>query len=85
VNIYLGSPALYYAPSIIGVFVFVGRTAHDTQAIKELYLQSEPDGLRGSGSESAIRHERGQLIGYQEVDHEPARTENRGRAPGSEP
>ncbi|HUO83595.1 MAG TPA: Bax inhibitor-1/YccA family protein [Thermoanaerobaculia bacterium] len=34
VNIFLRSPALTFAVSIIGVFVFVGLTAYDTQKLK---------------------------------------------------
>jgi FtsH-binding integral membrane protein len=40
VNIFLQSPALYFAVSIIGVLVFVGLTAYDTQRIKETYYLS---------------------------------------------
>jgi uncharacterized protein len=38
VNIFIGSSALQFAISIIGVIVFVGLTAYDTQRIKEMYL-----------------------------------------------
>jgi FtsH-binding integral membrane protein len=41
VNIFIGSNALQFAISIIGVIVFVGLTAYDTQRIKEMYLQSD--------------------------------------------
>ena len=37
VNIFLGSPAMQFAISIIGVLVFAGLTAYDTQKIKEMY------------------------------------------------
>jgi FtsH-binding integral membrane protein len=37
VNIFLQSSALHFAVSIIGVLVFTGLTAYDTQRIKELY------------------------------------------------
>jgi FtsH-binding integral membrane protein len=37
VNIFLQSSALGFAISIIGVLVFVGLTAYDTQKIKEMY------------------------------------------------
>jgi FtsH-binding integral membrane protein len=37
VNIFLASSALYFAISVIGVFIFVGLTAYDTQRIKEMY------------------------------------------------
>lgn len=38
VNIFIGSSALQFAISVIGVLVFVGLTAYDTQAIKEEYV-----------------------------------------------
>jgi len=44
VNIFLGSTTLQFIISVIGVIVFVGLTAHDTQRIKEMYLESDaPD------------------------------------------
>jgi hypothetical protein len=39
VNIFLGSPALMFAISIIGLLVFAGLTAYDTQRLKTEYLQ----------------------------------------------
>lgn len=39
VNMFLKSPAIYYIVSIIGVFVFLGLTAYDTQRIKTSYIQ----------------------------------------------
>jgi uncharacterized protein len=39
VNFFLQSPALYFAVSVIGVLVFVGLTAYDTQRIKEMYYE----------------------------------------------
>jgi FtsH-binding integral membrane protein len=41
VNIFIGSTALQFAISVIGVIVFVGLTAYDTQRIKEMYLESD--------------------------------------------
>jgi FtsH-binding integral membrane protein len=41
VNIFVGSSALQFAISIIGVIIFVGLTAYDTQRIKEMYLESD--------------------------------------------
>src|SRR6266404_3854543 len=38
VNIFLASSALQFAISVIGVVVFVGLTAWDTQQIKEMYV-----------------------------------------------
>jgi FtsH-binding integral membrane protein len=39
VNIFLASAALQFAISVIGVLVFAGLTAYDTQDIKNTYLQ----------------------------------------------
>lgn len=48
VNIFLASSALQFAISVIGVMVFVGLTAYDTQQIKEMYFE-------GDGSEVAAK------------------------------
>jgi len=40
VNIFLGSSALQFAISVIGIVVFVGLTAYDTQNIKEQYSEN---------------------------------------------
>ena len=37
VNIFLGSSALQFAISVIGVLVYTGLVAYDTQQIKETY------------------------------------------------
>ena len=42
VNIFIASSALQFAISVIGVVVFTGLTAWDTQRIKEIYLASDP-------------------------------------------
>ena len=39
VNIFLGSPAIHFAISVIGVLIFAGLTAYDTQKIKNDYVQ----------------------------------------------
>lgn len=39
VNIFIGSTALQFAVSVIGIFVFLGLTAWDTQAMKEQYAE----------------------------------------------
>jgi uncharacterized protein len=39
VNIFLQSAALQFAVSVIGVLVFTGLTAYDTQRIKEMYYE----------------------------------------------
>ncbi len=41
VNLFLGSSARYCASSVIGVLVFVGLTAYDTQNIKSMYVESD--------------------------------------------
>lgn len=46
VNIFLGSGALQFAISVIGVIVFTGLTAWDTQSIKEQYA----DGFGAEGN-----------------------------------
>ena len=40
VNIFIGSSALQFAISVIGVIVFTGLTAWDTQQIKEMYVEN---------------------------------------------
>jgi FtsH-binding integral membrane protein len=39
VNMWLKSPALYWALSLVGVGLFLGLTAYDTQKLKGLYYQ----------------------------------------------
>lgn len=39
VNIFLQSSAMQFALSVIGVFLFIGLTAYDTQRIKQTYYQ----------------------------------------------
>ena len=39
VNIFLGSPAIHFAISVLGVLIFAGLTAYDTQRIKTDYIQ----------------------------------------------
>ena len=41
VNIFLGSSALQFAISVIGVLIFAGLMAYDTQRIKELYYEAD--------------------------------------------
>jgi FtsH-binding integral membrane protein len=40
VNIFLGSSMLQFAVSVIGIVVFVGLTAWDTQNIKQQYSEN---------------------------------------------
>lgn len=41
VNVFLKSSALQLTVSVIGVFVFVGLTAYDTQRIRQIYIEGE--------------------------------------------
>ncbi len=43
VNIFLQSTALMFMISVIGVLVFVGLTAYDTQRIRDIYRQADTD------------------------------------------
>ena len=47
VNFALGSPALDFAISVIGVLVFAGLTAYDTQQIKEMYYANDDGTVAG--------------------------------------
>jgi FtsH-binding integral membrane protein len=47
VNIWLASSALQFAVSVIGVLVFAGLTAYDTQRIKEMYDVNDDGTLAG--------------------------------------
>jgi uncharacterized protein len=47
VNIFLASSALTFAISVIGVIVFVGLTAYDTQQIKESYFEYDDGQIAG--------------------------------------
>jgi FtsH-binding integral membrane protein len=44
VNIFLASSALQFAISVVGVLIFAGLTAYDTQKLKEMYLYGNYDG-----------------------------------------
>jgi len=41
VNIFLASSGLQFAISVLGVLIFAGLTAYDTQRIKAIYLESD--------------------------------------------
>ncbi len=41
VNLFVASPALDFAISVMGVTLFVGLTAYDTQRIKEIYIEGD--------------------------------------------
>ena len=54
VNIWMQSPALVYAISVIGVLIFAGLTAYDTQKIKNTYIQMAQNGQNEWIEKSAI-------------------------------
>jgi FtsH-binding integral membrane protein len=47
VNVFLHSSALGFAVSVIGVLVFTGLTAYDTQKIKEMYYVGDDGTVAG--------------------------------------
>ncbi|KAB0540682.1 Bax inhibitor-1/YccA family protein [Pseudochrobactrum algeriensis] len=47
VNIFLGSSALQFAVSVLGVLIFAGLTAYDTQQIKEMYYEGDASDAMG--------------------------------------
>jgi hypothetical protein len=47
VNLFIGSSALQFAISVIGVLVFAGLTAYDTQQIKEMYFEGDSTVVAG--------------------------------------
>ena len=47
VNIFLKSTMMYFVVSILGVLIFVGLTAYDTQKIKNMYVASDTGELIG--------------------------------------
>ena len=47
VNMFMKSTMMYYVISIIGVLVFVGLTAYDTQKIKNMYLATDTGEILG--------------------------------------
>ena len=52
VNIFIGSAVMQFAISVIGVLIFVGLTAYDTQKIKEMYY--EGDGTEVAGKKAIM-------------------------------
>lgn len=44
INIFIASPAIMFAISALGVLIFAGLTAYDTQKIKNMYLQHAHSG-----------------------------------------
>ena len=47
VNIFMKSSMMYFVISILGVLIFVGLTAYDTQKIKNMYLASDDSEISG--------------------------------------
>ncbi len=47
VNLFMQAPALQFAISAIGVVIFAGLTAYDTQKIKEMYLEVDSSEVAG--------------------------------------
>jgi hypothetical protein len=47
VNLFLASSALQFAISVIGVLIFAGLTAYDTQQIKEMYYVGDDGTVAG--------------------------------------
>jgi FtsH-binding integral membrane protein len=54
VNIFLQSPAIMFAISILGVLIFAGLTAYDTQKIKNDYVAHAATGDQEWLAKSAI-------------------------------
>ena len=54
VNIFLKSAMMYFVISILGVLIFVGLTAYDTQKIKNMYSAS--DTIEISGKKAIMVH-----------------------------
>ena len=54
VNIFLQSPAVIFAISALGVLIFAGLTAYDTQAIKQEYIDHAQHGDQEWLAKSAI-------------------------------
>ena len=54
VNIFLQSPAVMFAISALGVLIFAGLTAYDTQAIKQEYIDHAQHGDQEWLAKSAI-------------------------------
>ena len=48
VNIFLASPMIYWIVSYVGVGIFVGLTAYDTQWLKQVALSGEMDAETGN-------------------------------------
>ena len=47
VNLFMQSAAMHFVISVVGVLVFAGLTAYDTQEIKSIYLESDDSEVSG--------------------------------------
>jgi FtsH-binding integral membrane protein len=47
VNLFIASSALQFAVSVVGVLIFAGLTAYDTQQIKEMYYVGDDGTVAG--------------------------------------
>ncbi len=54
INLFIGSPALQFAISVVGLLVFAGLTAYDTQRIKNEYVHMATAGQTEWLAKSAI-------------------------------
>ena len=50
VNLFFASSAMSFALSVIGVLVFTGLTAYDTQSIKSMYAYNSGDAAIGKSA-----------------------------------
>ncbi len=46
-NLFIASSALQFAVSVVGVLIFAGLTAYDTQQIKEMYYVGDDGTVAG--------------------------------------
>ena len=63
-NLFIGSSALHFAVTVIGLLVFAGLTAYDTQQIKNNYLQMAGSGNTEWLQKSAIMGALGLYISF---------------------
>ena len=47
VNIFIGSSGMQFGISVLGVLIFAGFTAYDTQQIKQIYYQGDSADVSG--------------------------------------
>ena len=47
VNMFLASPMIYFVTSVVGVLIFAGLTAYDTQKIKDMYWVGDSGEIAG--------------------------------------